>query len=143
MIDRTTLITQYMEVNQALIRLWKTRYFEAADAEGLSPALMGTLTLLEREQPITSTAIAKHMHITRGAVTQLIDALTDLGYICRETDPDDRRMHYLRLSDKGEEIVERLTQVRRKIFEDVTCNLSNEELRQVIAIDQKIIHTLE
>jgi DNA-binding MarR family transcriptional regulator len=141
--NRDELLNQYMDINQRLIRLWKSRFFEAADAEGLSPALMGILSLLSHMQPITSSEIAKEMHVTRGAVAQFIESLTELGYVTRQHDPEDRRLQYLSLSNKGTEAVKRLEQVRKKLFEDLTCNLSDQELRQAIIIDNKIINTLE
>lgn len=141
--DRDELLNQYMDINQRLMRLWKSRFFEAADAEGLSPAPLGILSLLSRKQPITSSEIAKEMHVTRGAVAQFIEPLTELGYITRQHDPEDRRQQYLSLSNKGTEAVRRLEQVRKKLFEDLTCNLSDLELRQAITIDSKIISSLE
>lgn len=141
--DRNELVTQYIEINQTLVRLWKAKFFEAADAEGLSPALMGVLSMVDRKQPITGSEIAKEMHITRGAVAQFVDALFELGYLQRETDPNDRRTHYLRLNPKGIEAVKRLEQIRNRLFADLTCTLSDDELRAVIAIDQKIINSLE
>lgn len=141
--DRNELLDQYIHVNQSLIRLWKAKFFEAADVEDLSPALMGILSLLDRRQPITSSEIAKEMHVTRGAVAQFIDTLSERGFVTREQDPDDRRMQYLRLSSSGTKVMQRLEKIRRSLFEELTCTLSDQELQQVIAIDRKIISTLD
>lgn len=141
--DRDTLVSQYAEVNQSLIRLWKTKFFEAAEIEGISPALMGVMSLLARKQPMTSSELARGMHITRGAITQFVEALSDLGYITREADPRDRRLQYLRLNKKGMAAVARLEQLRNALITELTSVLSDDELVQLTAINRKLLDSLE
>lgn len=51
--------------------------------------------------PLSPSELAKNLNVTRSAVSYLTDRLVDMGYITRETDPDDRRRTVLRISEAG------------------------------------------
>lgn len=66
---------------------------------------------------ISVTALARAVGITKQAMGQFAAFLVDGGYVVAESDPQDRRVRVLRLSDRGRGVV-RLVQERMAALED-------------------------
>lgn len=56
------------------------------------------LDLLDWAEPLTAGEIARHLGLTSGAVTGLVDRLERAGWVVRERDPSDRRRVFVRTS---------------------------------------------
>jgi DNA-binding MarR family transcriptional regulator len=72
-------------------------------------------------------------------VSQVIEALANRKLIQRETDPTDRRRQVLRLSAKGDGLVQKLDKHRRDVMHRVIKDLSDDELATWLKIQQKIM----
>src|SRR5687768_2886836 len=73
-----------------------------AEAAGLHQTDQECLDLLDWAEPLTAGELARHLGLTSGAVTGLIDRLEAGGWVRRERDPSDRRRVYVHLShDRG------------------------------------------
>lgn len=76
-----------------------------AEAAGLHQTDQECLDLLDWAEPLTAGELARHLGLTSGAVTGLIDRLEAGGWVRRERDPSDRRRVYVHLShDRGGEL---------------------------------------
>jgi len=60
------------------------------------------LTHLDREHGINAAALARHMGVRPSTLSAALARLERLGYIERDNDPADARVHRLRLSAQGE-----------------------------------------
>ena len=69
-----------------------------ADAAGLHQTDQECLDLLDWAEPLTPGEIAKHLGLSSGAVTGLIDRLEAGGWVRRERDTADRRRILVHLS---------------------------------------------
>lgn len=58
------------------------------------------------ESERTPTGIAKHFGVQNSAITRAVDKLEQGGYLLREVAFEDRRRHYLVLTQKGADISE-------------------------------------
>lgn len=139
---REELLEEYIKSSRAIYKAWKVRVHKEVGKD-LSPALMGMLHIVSRLQPVPSVDIAKEMHITKGAVAQFVDALYQHNLIKGEVDPNDRRITHISLTKKGEDIIQKLNQVRSKFITQVTHTLSDDELKHTIAISHKILNQLQ
>lgn len=72
---------------------------------GLGGAMYMFLTALDRNPGASQDFLVGHFYMDKGNVARGAKKLEDLGYIRRETDPDDRRQYRLFLTDKGREIL--------------------------------------
>ncbi len=86
------------EVLEALRRAGRehsdaTVLFHAAVAAqlGLNPTDHKTMSLLEREGPMTAGEIAERTGLATASVTALVDRLEQRGFVRRVRDPSDRR----------------------------------------------------
>ena len=60
-------------------------------------------TISIMENPTIST-ITKELNVTKPTASVIVDKLVQLGYIFKEHSNTDRRIYYLRLSEKGKEL---------------------------------------
>lgn len=140
---REDLINQYFTVSTTMQRAWKHRVLAAFEHEHISIAQMGLLFMIHEQKSVISKDLAKHMHITRSAVAQLIDGLAEPGYIERTEDEKDRRIIHISLSKKGRNVLKRLEKQRRKIFDELVCELNEEQLKAGIEIQEAMLRRLE
>lgn len=86
------------------------------------------LAAISRLQPVHSKEIARQLYLTPGAVSQSVEALDQQNYLIREADLSDRRIQYLKLSKKGEKLLQDIEKRRRSMLEQAMQNLSLQEL---------------
>jgi DNA-binding MarR family transcriptional regulator len=106
---------------------------------GLSPGRYAVLMALDVHRPsLAPSQIADHLSVTRATVTGLIDGLERDGLVIHQADGADRRRKTIRLTDKGEALI---NQALPDIFQrmaDLTAPLTPEERRMAIRLLGKI-----
>jgi DNA-binding MarR family transcriptional regulator len=77
---------------------------------------------------------------TRGGVTRLIDRVEQAGYVERCPCPNDRRVTYVGLTERGQKLLERASAVHvRGIQEHLVDVLDAAEVAQLDAILAKVV----
>ena len=104
----------------------------------LQRAPLEVLSAIKYMQPVSSKEIASRLALTPGAVSQSLETLDQEGYVIRTADPKDRRVQHLRLSKKGEKLLTELDKRRYKMMEDVTQDLTLEELSVWLKVQTKM-----
>lgn len=74
---------------------------------GLTSPQLGSLLVISREQPISTGALAKRLHLGQPTVTGIVDRLERRGYVVRERGERDRRSVLLRLTPAGQQVLMR------------------------------------
>lgn len=64
-------------------------------------ASYGYVLVAARDAPLTVTAVAALLGMTKQAASKLVDAMVEGGYLCRSADSEDARRQRLELSSKG------------------------------------------
>lgn len=101
------------------------------------------LFTIHHTQPTTAKDLALKLHITPGAISQLVEELTDQELIRRETDSTDRRRQVLSISAAGDDVIKAFDKRRRDIMSRVIKDLSDEELLTWLKIHQKMINEFQ
>ncbi len=70
----------------------------------------------ENKQIVTVSEISKKMLVTSPTVTELIKSLSNNGYIERSVDSQDKRVSDIKLTAKGEKIVQKLITYFTSLF---------------------------
>lgn len=96
------------------------------------------LLLISREGSPKLARLAEEMNVQPSAITVLIDRLEKLNYVKRITDPDDRRSVRVELTPLGREIIHDFRQRRRGILKSYLNWLSEEEIRTLTELLEKI-----
>lgn len=74
------------------------------------------------------SAIARKLGITVGSLTTSMNSLVNKKYAVRERSEEDRRIVYIRLTQKGEKAFRHHAEFHRKMIEAAMANLKEEEI---------------
>jgi DNA-binding MarR family transcriptional regulator len=140
---REELIEQYFEVSTAVQRATKRRVLAQLQSESISFAQIGLLFMIHEHQPVISKDLATYMQITRSAIAQLLDGLSELGLIVKTEDKKDRRIVHVSLSKKGKNKLKDLEKQRKIIFRELVNGLSDKQLASAIEISSDMLKQLE
>jgi DNA-binding MarR family transcriptional regulator len=105
---------------------------------GLTPADAGILRLLKHSDGISQQNLAKALHMHASRLVALIDALESHGLVVREPHATDRRLYSLRLTPRGNEILQAIGELARQ-HNDLMCDgLNSSECAQLESLLQRI-----
>jgi MarR family transcriptional regulator for hemolysin len=86
------------------------------------------LHLLTQGQETGQEQLVEELDVSKPAVSRTLSSLETKGYVTRQRDPDDRRAHRIRLTDKAMEIGPTVEQVYNQVYTLATQGISQEEL---------------
>ncbi|RCG27243.1 MarR family transcriptional regulator [Sphaerisporangium album] len=119
-------------VTGALERL--TRFLVRLGPRGdLSLTAVGTLGTLERSGPCRLTELAAHEGVTQPAMTQLVSRLQESGLVTRTSDPDDKRVVQVRITDAGRAALAGRRETRAAMLAELLDQLSEDERASLVA----------
>lgn len=122
--------------NEAIMR-WNEEFKHPL---GISPILV--LAELKRKGPQNSMKLAEGLHFTGGAMTNIGNKLVKLELVERLAVEGDRRQTKLSITEAGERVLEEATQLGRKHRLELFSILSEQEVEQYLAINQKLLTVL-
>jgi len=74
---------------------------------GITQSQLSGLATIERRGPMTIGELSGVEQVQPPTMTKIVAALVEAGLVARETDPDDRRMAWLRATAEGVKLLER------------------------------------
>jgi DNA-binding MarR family transcriptional regulator len=86
-----------------------------ADA-GISLPQLRVLVLASRSASLNATEVATALHVHLSTSSRLCDRLVQAGLLDRRDRPDDRRQLQLMLTHEGQNLLNKITEHRRKVF---------------------------
>jgi DNA-binding MarR family transcriptional regulator len=92
------------------------------------------LDYLSREGESKMSDLARAMNVSTAAMTGLIDRLVRERYVLRHSDPKDRRIVNIALTEKGQKIIKYMVQQKRQMIINVFGRISEAERNQYIKI---------
>lgn len=87
---------------------------------------------------ITISALSELMEITKPAVSQIINALEDKGYVERVTRKNDRRLVYVRLTEYGEECLNREFRLMMEKMNRVFAQMGEKDTEELLRLMEKL-----
>ena len=97
------------------------------------------LFAIRHSQPVSFKHLAQQLYLTPGAVSQLAEGLEDNGLISRHADESDRRIQCLRVSKKGNRLLENIEKQRNSFLEVIVADLTDEELALWLRVQEKML----
>jgi|SRR5690625_3307869 len=88
------------------------------------------------EQPIQ--LIGKKVLLASSSITYVVDKLEEKGYLERIACPNDRRVIFGRLTEKGEQLMDDIFPQHEKAMATIFSNLTKEEKEHAIELLKKI-----
>jgi DNA-binding MarR family transcriptional regulator len=134
-VERTTTrvdaASEAWELCMELFGADRPRMLDIQAEYGLKPPQFFALNALDEPAPMSN--IANLLRCDRSAVTWITDRLEERGYVERRSDPRDRRVKLLALTDEG-----------RRVREEIRARLATppEALQRLSAAEQRELRDL-
>ena len=113
-------------------------YAHTLNKANLSLSQYALLNQLATAGPIPMTEVGEKLHITKPAVTHLVDRLEKNKFLKRLSHPHDRRVYLLKISPKGMKLTRRIQEQVLNIVAETLKHFSADE-RQTIIRYQKLV----
>jgi DNA-binding MarR family transcriptional regulator len=129
------------ELNQELFTFfngfssWENSVIKTSDltvSEAHAIEILGTYGQMKMKN------LAQYLGVTTGTTTVTVDRLEKKDYARRESVKEDRRVHLITLTEKGQQAFAEHHQYHSNLTEQISAVLSNEENEQLIKILKKI-----
>ncbi|MDY6864125.1 MAG: MarR family transcriptional regulator [Thermodesulfobacteriota bacterium] len=91
--------------------------------------VLGDLTLGE---------LGKQILVSKGNITPIVDNLEKYGYVVRDRDPKDRRIIWVRLTNKGDDLIKEIITHHEGELVTMLSRLSHPELKQLSHLLKKL-----
>jgi DNA-binding MarR family transcriptional regulator len=82
--------------------------------------------------------LAAESGLTRASITSVIDNLEKKGYVVRLPSPYDRRSIFVKMTEEGEKVLEKVTESQLKWLESTCENFTEEDKLLIISLLKKL-----
>ena len=96
------------------------------------------LSLIDKNPEMTSSELSEILNITKPSVTEIINKLTKFECVYREQSELDKRVFYIKLTEKGKNIVRLKELSVKKFAKERLDSLTDEEISNFIKIFRKL-----
>lgn len=135
-------LTEFEELYANMQRKVSTEWHRRLDRL-VSGSQATILWMLELQGPQKVSALAERLDITPGAVTSLSGKLISSGYANRMRDSDDRRVVYLEITAKGQEMLYKFRVEIKNVIGEFFAGLSDEDMTHLIRIYKQVLKNLD
>lgn len=111
--------------------------------EGCHPGMGRPLSILADNEGASSRELAELMDIRPSSLTELLTRLEEEGLVQRTTDPDDRRVTRVSLTDKGRELAAKMKAEHEQRVARVNSCFTEEEAASFCAMCERLSAHLE
>lgn len=131
------IMLQFSKVAAAMNVRRETMFHEY----GLTSGRFHLLMLLKREanHSLSPSELAKRTNVSRGTMTQFIDAIEKDGYAKRVVDPNDKRGMLVELTEKGDATLKKILPDYFSKMDKLTKILSEEDRLNWVRLMEKMI----
>ncbi|WP_067619146.1 MarR family winged helix-turn-helix transcriptional regulator [Alicyclobacillus acidiphilus] len=98
----------------------------------LTPSQVFLLHLVKKEGKCPISRLADKMEVARSSITLMLDRLEGHGFVVRERDAEDRRVVTVELTPAGENALENVLAIRKRVIEHCLKQFSEKELEGLL-----------
>jgi DNA-binding MarR family transcriptional regulator len=100
------------------------------------------LVLGMQDKPITQNTLAELLRTDKSRIVNIVYELGERGLINSTTNPDDRREHYISLSDKAEKLIPAIAKAVEKTNQLAVTGIKKEKLLAFMEVSELIERNL-
>ena len=129
------------EVIENLLRLkneCSCTIFSECGLSDLTVRQIAYLKAIAEQDEVTFSRLAEITHNSKPTITEMINKFVRMECVYREPSPDDGRILYIRLTDKGQKIAKADHYAMRRVIERMMNSLDEDETDLLIGILQKV-----
>jgi DNA-binding MarR family transcriptional regulator len=134
---------KFLEEFFKLSRCLKEKNFYKNDLTELSILQLHALIYVKEHEHAQMNEIAKHFKIELSSATSLVNKLCTMELVSRETDPQDRRLVRIQLTEKGKKLLQDAMEVRVKKIESMLSSLSEKDTNELLRIMETLNERIE
>ena len=123
--------------------LFRKHFDRRAVKFGLTRAQWRATKMLYHREGLRQTELAEWLEMEPIAVGRVIDRLQAAGFVERRADPRDRRAWRLYITEQARVIVGDMELIARDLRTDATRGIACDELRQALAVINRIKDNLQ
>ncbi len=138
MLNREKIVEELLHNIHAMRHKLMVGYASKKDC-AITPSQAFVLRFVAKNNIVNIKSITEVMHITSSAATQLVDGLVLKGYLLRKSDPLDKRVVSLGLSDKAKKVFSEFKKEGAKKMTEIFSALTDDELVQYAGLSKKLI----
>ncbi|MDH3290632.1 MAG: response regulator [Gemmatimonadota bacterium] len=112
----------------------EARVAQHASRHDLTLAEFGALQALHRQGPMLLGELQRHVLVSSGGMTYLVDRLESRGLVTRRPSPTDRRARFAVLTEDGQRLMDRIVPEHVRAVADAVDGMSAAEQRQASAL---------
>jgi DNA-binding MarR family transcriptional regulator len=131
MMEKKDLIERIIQYYRTVNRAFTQYDPDAWMGISISIAQVKTLFFIADEKEVNFRKLASAMNVTPSNVTGVVDRLVEQGLLTRTENPSDRRMLMIKLTDKGETLINSLWESRTNQISSVLNRMTPEDLNIV------------
>ena len=125
----------YAGLFRAMNRFGKLRIELFSDMTKSDGMMLWAISQLNQEKNngrATVSELAEKLHTQNSAVSRTLKNLEDHGWICRMTDPKDRRNTCVALTERGEDMQQNMTCTLQEFGRAVISQMDEQDLKKLI-----------
>lgn len=134
------------EAGELMQRLVRTlQMFERATLtrHGFTFSQSYTILNLHQGNVLTMNELSSKMNLDTSTMTRIVNRLLRDQYVHRERNPEDRRVVFIRLTEKGERAAEELAGEVREFYRRIISEIPQGEVEQVFSSVQLLLSAFE
>lgn len=137
----------YVEEIDKLIRrvsfVIKCRGRDILDDFDITPPQFNALLLLAEHGDMTIGELGSKMYLASSTATDLIDRMERNGLVERLRDSADRRVVRLHMLDKGQEMIQKVLESRKRYLDKILASISEQEKQDLVRALQSIYELMK
>ena len=99
---------------------------------------IGYLKAIDEHGEVTFSSLAKITRNSKPTITEMVNKFVKMECVYREKCPDDGRIFYIRLTEKGQRIARAEESALLRVIEKMADSLNEEEIETLIRILKKV-----
>jgi DNA-binding MarR family transcriptional regulator len=138
MVDREEHLFEVIENLLRLKNECSCTIFSECGLSDLTVRQIAYLKAIAEQDEVTFSRLAEITHNSKPTITEMINKFVRMECVYREPCPDDGRILYIRLTDKGQKIAKADHNALRRVIERMMNSLDEDETDLLIGILQKV-----
>ena len=130
-------LVESMDKLSDLMRKFQTQ-LRSGDLKEYTVRQLYYIELIDKNQGISVSELAKKLDVKKSTVSIAINQLIDLGIVNKIQSNQDKRFYFLKLTLKGNQIMEMHKQVHKNTIKKILKILNPEEVENFVKIVNKI-----
>jgi DNA-binding MarR family transcriptional regulator len=138
MVDREEHLFEVIENILRLKNECSCTIFSECGLSDLTVRQIAYLKAIAEQDEVTFSRLAEITHNSKPTITEMINKFVRMECVYREPCPDDGRILYIRLTDKGQKIAQADHHALSRVIERMMNSLDEHETDLLIGILQKV-----